>query len=84
MSLVIEFGEYRCSSDSSGDNDETICALRDLSSADTGQSMPPVVIVVDFGDGSGQQMWSREDTKDLWVHQYQLPGRYWVHVSSKQ
>ena len=81
MSLVIELGEYRCSSTSSGDNDETLCALKDLSPANTGQSMPPVFLVVDFGDGSGQQFWHREDTKDLWTNQYQLPGRYWVMVS---
>ena len=83
MSVVIEFGEYRCSSDSSGNNDETICALKDLSSAETGQSMAPVFLVIDFGDGSGQQIWHREDTKDIWSHQYQLPGRYWVMVSGK-
>jgi len=81
MSVVVEFGEYRCSSDSSGDNDETICALKDLSSAKAGQSMAPIFLVIDYGDGSGQQFWHREDTKDLWSHQYQLPGRYWVMVS---
>ena len=84
MSIVIEVGEYRCSSKiASNGNDETICALKDISAADSGQSMPPVIIRVDFGDGSGEQIWRREDTKDLWSHRYQLPGRYWVHVSSK-
>ena len=46
-------------------------------------SMPPVLITVDYGDGSGEQIWSREEPALLWTHKYQLPGRYWVHVSSK-
>ena len=88
MFLTIELGEYRCSSkspsttageDDEGDNDETICALIDREKR---QSKAPVKITVDFGDGSGEQLWTREDPKNLWVHQYQLPGRYWVHVSS--
>ena len=82
MSLVIEFGEYRCSSTNSS-NAETVCALKDTSASDTGQSLPPVVITVDFGDGSGEQYWTREDPRDLWTHKYQLPGKYWVHVNSK-
>ena len=87
MFLTVELGEYRCSSktplteqdDGEGDNDETICALIDQEKR---QSKAPVRITVDFGDGSGEQLWTREDPRNLWVHQYQLPGRYWVHVSS--
>ena len=82
MYLTVELGEYRCSSKvpSEGENDERSCALIDKKQ---GQSKAPVRITIDFGDGSGQQLWTREDPRDLWVHQYQLPGRYWVHVSSK-
>ena len=81
MLLTVELGEYRCSSSKLvGSNDETICALKD---SQDGQSMAPVRITVDFGDGSGEQLWTREDPRNLWVHQYQLPGRYWVHVSSR-
>ena len=80
--MVVEVGEYRCSSTNST-NAEAICALKDLSGADTGQSMPPVVITVDFGDGSGEQRWRRAAPADLWSHQYQLPGTYWVHVSTE-
>ena len=29
-------------------------------------------------------MWTREDPRDLWTHKYQLPGRYWVSVSSRR
>ena len=82
MSLVVEFGEYRCSSTNSS-NAESVCALKDTSASDTGQSLPPVVITVDFGDGSGEQYWTRDDPRDLWTHNYQLPGKYWVHVNSK-
>ena len=49
----------------------------------TGYSMPPVIITVDYGDGSGEQSWSRAAPANLWTHMYQLPGRYWVHVSSE-
>ena len=49
----------------------------------TGYSMPPVIITVDYGDGSGEQSWSRAAPANLWTHMYQLPGRYWVSVSSR-
>ena len=39
-------------------------------------------VTVNFGDGTGEQVWSREDPRHLWVHQYQMPGFYWVSVSS--
>ena len=82
MYLTIELGEYRCSSKppTSGENDETNCSLIDQEGR---QSKAPVKIIVDFGDGSGEQIWTREDPRNLWIHQYQLPGRYWVHVSSR-
>ena len=41
-----------------------------------------VNVTVNFGDGTGEQVWSREDPRHLWVHQYQMPGFYWVSVSS--
>ena len=41
-----------------------------------------VNVTLNFGDGTGEQVWSREDPKHLWVHQYQMPGFYWVSVSS--
>ena len=43
---------------------------------------PKVNVSVNFGDGTGEQIWSREDPRHLWVHQYQTPGFYWVSVSS--
>ena len=44
---------------------------------------PKVNVSVNFGDGTGEQIWSREDPRHLWVHQYQTPGFYWVSVSSR-
>ena len=41
-----------------------------------------VNVSVNFGDGTGEQIWSREDPRHLWVHQYQKPGFFWVSVSS--
>ena len=43
---------------------------------------PKVNVTVNFGDGTGEQVWSREDPRHLWMHQYQMPGFYWVSVSS--
>ena len=81
MFLSVEMGEYRCSNAvSRSGNDERICALKDSQEA---QSKAPVRVTVDFGDGSGEQLWTREDPSNLWVHQYHLPGQYWVHVSSR-
>ena len=83
----MDIGEYRCEKNndtaSSQINTNGICSLSDQPSAGSGQSLPPVIITVDFGDGSGEQKWSREEPRLLWTHKYQLPGRYWVHVSSK-
>lgn len=56
---------------------------KNISVFSTGYSMPPVIITVDYGDGSGEQSWSRAAPANLWTHMYQLPGRYWVHVSSE-
>ena len=81
MSLSLMIGEYTCTG-SDAQNNQTHCALND-NKGGSGQSMPPVVITVDFGDGSGEQQWSRDDPRWLWSHKYQLPGRYIIHVSSE-
>ena len=81
--VTVELGDYKCSSASSSalaKNDETLCALKDKTGE---QSLPPVNISVNFGDGSGEQRWSREDPRHLWSHQYTLPGSYWVSVASE-
>ena len=86
--MVLSIGDYKCQkSNGTGANAVGICALYDTGFMDvtssSGQSMPPVVITVDYGDGSGEQMWTRDQPRNLWTHKYQLPGRYWVHISSK-
>ena len=82
--LEVSFGEYVCKPENgTGDNMHAICGIKDNSGTRSGISMPPVRITVDYGDGSGEQIWSREEPALLWTHKYQLPGRYWVHVSSK-
>ena len=84
VELEVSFGEYVCKHENgTGDNMHAICGLKDSSGAGSGNSMPPVLITVDYGDGSGEQIWSREEPALLWTHKYQLPGRYWVHVSSE-
>ena len=44
---------------------------------------PPVVATVDFGDGSGEQIWDRDSTHDVWTHKYSKPGMYTIFVMSK-
>ena len=80
MSLIVEIGEYRCSAtteSSVGKNNEVLCAITDGLGV---QALPPVNISVNFGDGTGEQLWTREDPRDLWTHAYQLPGHYTVSV----
>ena len=43
---------------------------------------PPVKIVVDFGDGSGEQTWERENVQDVWTHTYSKPGIFTIFVMS--
>ena len=45
--------------------------------------MPPVVVTVDFGDGSGEQKWDRDSPHDVWTHKYSRPGMYTIFVMSK-
>ncbi len=54
--MIVEVGDYTCSKVmgvSAPFNNESICALRDAFGA---QSMPPVIITIDYGDGSGEQV----------------------------
>lgn len=56
MQVIVEVGDYTCSKVmgvSAPFNNESICALRDAFGA---QSMPPVNITIDYGDGSGEQV----------------------------
>ena len=78
MLLALEIGEHRCSSTeaSSNGNNELLCAIK----AGGAQVLPPVTVQVNFGDGTGEQTWTREDPRDLWTHTYQLPGMYTVSV----
>ena len=79
--LEVSFGEYVCKAENgTGDNMHALSGIKDNSGSRTGIS---VLITVDYGDGSGEQIWSREEPALLWKHKYQLPGRYWVHVSIK-
>ena len=83
--MFLQFGEYACSGYPPADgvtNNMTACAIND-EYGQSGQSLPPVIITIDYGDGSGEQKWTREDPRDMWSHKYQLPGKYWVHASSK-
>ena len=43
---------------------------------------PPVKIIVDYGDGSGESTWERENVQNVWTHTYSLPGIYTIYVMS--
>lgn len=48
--------------------------------ASTPGAVPPLEVVVDYGDGSGPVTWSRENTVDVWSHEYSRPGLYAISV----
>lgn len=86
MFLTVEVGEHKCSSKEVspvGSNNEILCALKcNMCSQEPVQVLPPVGIIVNYGDGTGEQWWTREDPRDLWTHRYQMPGRYTVSVGT--
>ena len=43
--------------------------------------LPPVVIDVDYGDGSGIAQWTRESAQDLWRHMYSSAGLYTITIT---
>ena len=42
--------------------------------------LPPVTILVDYGDGSGIALWSRENPQDLWLHSYATAGTFTIMI----
>ena len=46
-------------------------------------NLPPVKITVDYGDGSGSAIWTRENTQDLWRHAYVRAGTYNIAIVGK-
>ena len=43
-------------------------------------NLPPVNISVDYGDGSGVALWTRENRQDLWRHAYVRAGIYNIAI----
>jgi hypothetical protein len=42
--------------------------------------MPPVEIIVDYGDGSPVQTWNRENPRNIWSHAFTKEGIFFVSV----
>ena len=90
MWLHAAIGEYNCGSFLPCDGDVTpgpppTCTQATgtkLTNCQNDGSTPPVKIVVDFGDGSGTQLWERENIQDVWTHSYSQPGIYTIYVMS--
>ena len=43
-------------------------------------AMPPLKITVDYGDGSGSAVWTRERPINPWSHVYTRPGTFNIYV----
>ena len=48
----------------------------------SGTDLPPLEILVDYGDGSGPNTWTRGNMLELWSHVYTRPGEYYIAVHS--
>lgn len=44
---------------------------------------PPLEIIVDYGDGSGSNKWTRDYKQRLWAHSYSHPGEFEIFVRSR-
>ena len=55
-------------------------AANPLTCSSGGGFLPPARIFVDYGDGSGQAEWTRENTQDLWRHAYVKAGTYNIAI----
>ena len=86
-------GEFNCSSFLPCDGDVTpgppptcdkaaATATTPLANCQKDGVAPPVAITVDYGDGSGEQLWQRENVQDVWTHSYSQPGIYTIFVMS--
>ncbi len=45
-------------------------------------TMPPLDILVDFGDGTGARKWTTQHPVNVWQHRYSRPGTYTVQYHS--
>ena len=89
--IHVSIGEYNCGSFKPCDDTVTpgpppTCTMAAADATSIGcqndGSTPPVEIIVDFGDGSGEQKWERENIQDVWTHSYSQPGIYTIYVMS--
>ena len=92
MWIHVDVGEYKCGSYLPCDGDPDpgpprTCATKACDSCakkdcKNDGNAPPVKIMVDFGDGSGESVWQRENVQDVWSHIYSEPGIYTIFVMS--
>ena len=68
--------EFDCGGNMGPDNSNRDC--RDSTTGD----LPPLEILVDYGDGSGANTWTRGNMLELWSHVYTRPGKYNIAVHS--
>jgi hypothetical protein len=47
------------------------------------RELPPLNITVDYGDGSGSNMWQRTNKIVIWSHVYTRPGKFVIGVHCK-
>ena len=64
----------KCGGNMGTDNSNRVCR--------NGNDLPPLEILVDYGDGSGGNTWTRGNMLELWSHVYTRPGKYNIAVHS--
>ena len=59
-----------------------LCTATDFSTCGLG-AVPPVQITVDYGDGSGSQVWTHDNQLNVFKHVYSQAGKFTISVRSK-
>lgn len=58
-----------------------VCSSTNVDCNDSG-NIPPLEILVDYGDGSGTALWTQYQRRDVWSHVYTTAGNYTIFVMS--
>ena len=71
LSINLKIGKYFCAPSKTHFQE---CRLSEYQ-----QPPPPMEISVDYGDGT-HQTWFQDSPRNIWVHNYVLPGIYTIVV----
>jgi len=72
--LEVQFGAHDCSA---------YKEQKDINCEPVGATeIPPLMIKVDYGDGSGTSVWTQDEPINVFQHQYTIPGTYEIFFMS--